>query len=173
MMVKPSHFRDGNDLATLGWLDGTWHWTIHRERQMRAPVVIISKVAGQDAREMPLVEDHYVVQALPADTPDQSLHIWVLPRTPWGDDDLLDAHVLDTLPKGCAIDAVPIAEEIPGRLVPRERFHDLLCRPRCCRVFGHVEVDDTAAFVRQHHQHEEYFTRHSRDDEEIEGDPIL
>src|SRR6266567_2120861 len=44
MMVKPSHFRDGDDLATLGWLDGSWHRTIHRQRQMRAKAVIVGKI---------------------------------------------------------------------------------------------------------------------------------
>ena len=34
---------------------------------------------------MSLVQDDHVVQAFATDTPDEALHIGILPRTPWGD----------------------------------------------------------------------------------------
>ena len=48
---------------------------------------------------MALVQDDHVVQALATDTPDESLDIGVLPRTPGGDQDFLDPHMPHPLPK--------------------------------------------------------------------------
>ena len=75
---------------------------------------------------MSLVQDDDMVQAFTADTPDQPLDVRILPRTPWGDHNLLDPHMLDPLLKGSAIDAVPIAQEIPRGLVPRVIVTDKL-----------------------------------------------
>ena len=78
---------------------------------------------------MALVQDDHVVQAFAADTPDQPLDVRILPRTPWGDDDFFDPHMLHPLPKRGAVDAVPIAQQIARGFVPREGVHDLLGRP--------------------------------------------
>lgn len=53
--------------TTLPRVERVWLWTIHRQGQMRSPVMVIGKWDRQDAREMPLVEDDHVVQALPSD----------------------------------------------------------------------------------------------------------
>jgi hypothetical protein len=45
---------------------------------MCSPTMVIGKVAGQDAREMTLVEDNRMVQAFAADTPDQPLDVRIL-----------------------------------------------------------------------------------------------
>jgi hypothetical protein len=89
MVMEPTDFRHGDHLALVWREDGARHRTIHCQRQVCSPLRIIGQVAGQDARQMVLVEDHHMVQALPADTPDQSLDIRVLPWTPRGDDDFL------------------------------------------------------------------------------------
>jgi hypothetical protein len=48
--------------------------------------------------------------------------ISLLPRRAGCNHDLCDPHVRDALSEGRAIDAVPIAEEIPGGIVPRKRL---------------------------------------------------
>lgn len=50
MVMEPADFRPREDRTRCR--------TIHRQRQMRPPLVIIGKVAGQNTREMTLVEDH-------------------------------------------------------------------------------------------------------------------
>ena len=65
---------------------------------------------------MALVQDDHVIQAFPANTSDEPLDIRILLRTPWGDQHFFDAHVLHPLPKRGAIDAVPIAQQIPWSL---------------------------------------------------------
>jgi hypothetical protein len=81
---------------------------------------------------MSLVQDDHVVQAFTANTPNEPLDVRILPRTPGGDHDLLDPHMLHPLPKRGAIDPVPIAQEIAWRFFPRECIHDLLGGPRGC-----------------------------------------
>lgn len=83
---------------------------------------------------MPLVQHDDLIEELSADTADDSLDIGVLPRTPWGDQHLFDALVPHQLPEDVTVDPIAIAQQIPRCLVPGERVHDLLGRPRGCRV---------------------------------------
>jgi len=100
MVMEPPEFGYCDHLPALGTLDRPWLWTIHRQGQRRPPRMIRGKVMRQDTREMARVEDVHMVQALAADTPNQPLHRGMLPRTPRGDDDFLEAHVPHPLPKG-------------------------------------------------------------------------
>ena len=54
MVMEPTDFRHRED--------GAGFRTIHRERQMRPPPVIIGKVAGQDARQTTTLESNMSVQ---------------------------------------------------------------------------------------------------------------
>src|SRR6266540_6738149 len=134
---------------------------------MCSPALVIGKVAGQDAREMTLVEDNHVVQALTTDTPDESLHVRTLPWTPWGDQHFFDAHVPHPLPKGVTVNAVPIAQEVPWRLVPGKRLDDLLGRPRSRGMRCDIEVHNATPFMSQDHQDEEDFVRHGGHHKEV------
>ena len=117
---------------------------------------------------MSLMQDDHMVQAFAANTPNEPLDVWILPRTPGGDDHFFDPHVLHPLPKGGTIDAVPVAQEIAGRFVPRECVHHLLRCPLGRRMFRDVEMDDTAPFMGQDEQHEEYLVGHRGHDKEIQ-----
>jgi hypothetical protein len=72
VMMQPSHFWDFLDHPTLRPLDRPRHRTIHVQRPVCTPVMIILEVLGQKPPEMALVQDDYVVQALATDTPDDS-----------------------------------------------------------------------------------------------------
>jgi hypothetical protein len=122
---------------------------------------------------MLLMEDHEMVQALPADIADQPFDIRVLPRTPWGDQHFLDAYVPHPLPEGCAVNAIPIAEEIRWGLVPGEGLHHLLRRPLSGGMLRHMKVYDATPLVSEDHLHEEHLIRSGGDDEEIHGDQVL
>jgi hypothetical protein len=139
---------------------------------MRTPVMIILEISSQKPPQMALVQDNHVVQAFAADTPDQPLDVRILPRTPWGDHDLLDPHMLYPLPKGSAIDAVPIAQEIPRGLVPREGINDLLGGPLRGRMLGDVEVDDAPAVVSEHDEDEENAEAGDGHGEEVDRDHV-
>jgi hypothetical protein len=81
--------------------------------------------------------------------------------------------VPDPLSKGGAVDAIPIAEERAGRLVPRERLDDLLRGPLGGRMLGHVAMHHTPAPVSEDHEDEEHAERHRRHDKKVQGDQIL
>jgi hypothetical protein len=108
VMMQPTHFWDFPDQPKLRPLDRPRYRTIHLQCPVRTPMMVILKVPGQEPPEMSLVQDNYVVQAFAADTPHQPLDIRILPRTLGGGHDLLDPHMLHPLPKGGAIDVVPI-----------------------------------------------------------------
>jgi hypothetical protein len=95
MMMQPTHFWDLPDRAHLWPLDRPWHRTIHGQTPVRAPVMVVLKVLGQESHEMSFVQNDHVVQAFTANTPDQPLNIRILPRTSWGDHDFLDHDFLD------------------------------------------------------------------------------
>lgn len=122
---------------------------------------------------MPLVQDDHVIQHLTTNTANQMFHIWILPRRAGCDPHLFDAPIVDTLPKSCAVNAVTIAQEIPGGLVPRERLDHLLGRPRRRWVLGDVEVHDTPSLIGEDHEHEEHAEDDGRHGEEIESDQVL
>ena len=104
---------DFPDRSNLRLLDRPQQWTIHVQRSVCAPVMIIAEVFGQESPHMSLVQNDHVIQAFAANTPDQPLHIGVLPGTPRGNQHFIDAHTPDTLLKACPVDAVAITQEIP------------------------------------------------------------
>src|SRR5262249_50219983 len=147
--------------------DGARFRIIHRERQMRPPPVIIGKGAGQDARQMMHLEDHHMGQGLPADTPDQSLDIRVMPWTSRGDDHFLHTPVPNSLPNGCPSDAIAVTEQIREWLAPRERLAPLWCGPLCRQGLGAVAMPDASALVSQHAEHAEHPECGSWDEEKV------
>jgi hypothetical protein len=149
VVMQPTHVWDFPDPSNLRPLDRPRYRTIHVQRPVRAPVMIVSEVPGQEPPQISLVQDDHVVQACAADTPDEPFDRGVLPRTPGGDHDIFDPHVPYPLPKSGTVDAVTIASQMPWGLVPRERVDDLLGRPLRGRVCGHVDVHDMAPLMSQ------------------------
>jgi hypothetical protein len=133
-------------------------------------MMVILEVISQEPPQMSFVQDDRMIQAFAADTPDEALHVGILPRTPRGDHDFLDPHVPHPLPKGGAIDTVPITQQKSRGFVPREGIHHLLRCPLRRWVFRDVEMDNAAPFMSQDQQHEEHFVGHRRHDKEIQGD---
>src|SRR6266536_1167624 len=101
---------------------------------MGAKTVVIGHIARQDALEAPVVQDDDVMEHLTAHTANQSLDIWILPRTPWCDQYFFNAHMLEPLPKEGAIDSVAIAQQIPRHFVPRKCLDHLLRRRSGTRI---------------------------------------
>jgi hypothetical protein len=79
---------------------------------------------------------------------------------------------LRALPERVAVDRVAVAEKIGWRRVVREGLHDLLGRPGCGGVLGHVAMDDLPAMVGEHDEDEEHPQARGGDREEIEGDQV-
>ena len=71
-----------------------------------------------------------------------------------------------------AVGPVAIPQQKPWRRVPRERVADLLGRPRGRGVPRHVDMQDLAAIMGQHHEDKEHPKRERRDHEEIDRDEL-
>jgi hypothetical protein len=63
--MEATHFREGDDRALLRRLHRAGVRAIHGQRQMRTPAVVIVRIAGQEAPEVALAEDHNLIQAFP------------------------------------------------------------------------------------------------------------
>jgi hypothetical protein len=107
-MMQPTHFWDFPDRSSLRPLDRTLQGTIHVQRPVRAPVLIIMEVPGQEPAQMSLVQDDHMLQAFAADTPNQPFDVGILPRTLGGNDDFVDPHVPHPLPKRGTVETVSI-----------------------------------------------------------------
>ena len=96
-----------------------------------------------------------MVEALAPNRADKPFREWILPRTLGRCEDFVDAQAVYSVSEGLAIDGVAIAEKVGRRGVVREGVHDLLGRPGCGGVLGHVEVEDPPARVGEHDEDEE------------------
>jgi hypothetical protein len=78
---------------------------------------------------MSLAQDQEVVEALAADGPDYALDEGILPRSAWGDEHFARAEGGDGPREGVAVDAIPIANKIPGGGLLREGVDELAGGP--------------------------------------------
>jgi hypothetical protein len=173
MMMQPTDLGDFPDWANLWPLDRPRHGTIHGQRPVRAPVMVIADVCRQEPPQMSLIQDHHVIQALATDAANEPFHEGILPWALWGDEDLFVPQVPHPLAKQSVVDAVSIAQQIPRRLVPWEGVDDLLCGSLSGGMCRHIEVDDATSIVGQDDEDKEHLACHRRHDKDIEGDQIL
>ena len=128
-VVQAADFGKLHDRPRRGKLDGPELGCVLVEREVCARLMVIGKVAGQDAAQVSLAEDEHVIQTFAADRADQALRERVLPGAVRRRQDFVDPHALHSVAKRLAIDLVTIAQEIGRRGVVRERVHDLLGGP--------------------------------------------
>src|ERR1700674_2186595 len=121
---------------------------------------------------MAFAEYDDAVEAVAADTADQALNVGILPRTPRGTEDLLDAHALHAAVKHGPINRVPVPQQVLRGAIPRKGLDDLLSRPVRGGIRGDIEMDDAPSVMCQHEQHEEDLEAHRGYGEEIDGDEL-
>ena len=97
-----------------------------------------------------LVENDHVIEALAANRPDDAFHVSALPRRSWRPKYLLRSQIGHLLAELASKDPIPITEQILRRLVERKGLPQLLRRPLCGRMGGHIEMDDPPSIVSQH-----------------------
>ena len=140
-MVQATDFGKLHDLPRRRELDRPEVRRVLVEGEVGARLMVIGEVAGQDAAEVALAEDEYVIQALTPDRADESFRERILPRAVRCRKHLLDPHALQAMPKLLTVDAIAVAEEVARRRVVWEGVHDLLGGPLSGGVCRHVEVD--------------------------------
>ena len=74
-MMQPADVWNRDHLATIRWLHLACNRRVVVQRQVRAGVMIIVEVIGEDPLQVALVEHDEVVEALAADRADDSLDV--------------------------------------------------------------------------------------------------
>src|SRR5215469_9645248 len=115
---------------------------------MRARLLVVMEIASQNTPQRGLVPHHDVIQALPANRSDQSLHIRILPRRSRRRDYFFYPHALGEGNDCSSENRISIPNQILWRF-PGKGFSYLLRRPLFARMIRHIEVHHTAAVMRQ------------------------
>ena len=97
-MMQATDFGNLHDRPHLWPLDWPHVWRILLEREVSPRLVIVEKVAGQEASQMAFAQDEDMIQALTSDRADEPLREGVLPGAVGRDQDFSDSHALHTLP---------------------------------------------------------------------------
>jgi hypothetical protein len=143
------------------WDDRAAVWRLGRprdgrvlvQRKVSAPVVIVGEVPLEVALQRALVQHNDVIEALASEGANHALNERILPGTTRRRQHFFDAHLLHGTPKVGSVNRITIPNDEARRGVPRPRFAELLSGPRPGRVRRDSHVDNTAAIVRQHHEH--------------------
>ena len=121
---------------------------------MRAPVVEIADILGQDLLQMALIEYENVVQALGPDRSDPALGDGVGSRRSEWRANLGNTNIAHPTIECGTITAVAVMNEETSRSsVPCAAFDYLLRRPRGGRMPRHMNMDNLPAGVIDHEEH--------------------
>ena len=167
-MMEPADLRKRHDLSGAAGLNRSPLGSVLAQRKMRSVPVVIIEVRNKDPSQMPLIQDDHVVQALAPHAADQASHIRILPRASWRRDNLFHAHRHHRRAERLPVCAVPVADQIPRRRVPRKSFANLLCNPIRARMCSDAEMLDTPPLMTQHDEYEQNGERGRRDHKEID-----
>ena len=96
---------------------------------------------------MPLVEDDYMVETLTSNGADHPFDQWDSATGRRGDKDLLHPETVDASVEVHSVDLVSIPYQGPRHRVPWKSIDHLLRRPFSRRMFGDIEMNDTATVV--------------------------
>src|SRR5262252_9280184 len=118
------------------------------QRSMRAPVVEIADILGQDPLQMALIEDEHVVQALGSDGPHPALGDGIGSRRSERCANLGNTNIAHPTIECGTITAVAVMNEETCRSsVPRAAFDHLLRCPRGGRMPRQMNMDNLPAGV--------------------------
>ncbi len=117
---------------------------------------------------MPLVEHDDVVEALAPNRADHPFDERILPGRPRGGANLRQAQGGDGAPAGDIEDGVPVMQQESRRHMPRERFAELLPRPRRRGMRRDVDVQDPPTIVCEDDEDEQHATGDRGYGEEID-----
>src|ERR1700730_17775001 len=87
-------------------------------------------------------------------------------------ENLLTPHVCALPAEILPEDSVTIAQQVAREYVKRKRFPQLLSRPLCRWVGGHIEVENAPAVMSQHQKHVKHLEANGRHGQEIDGEQL-
>jgi hypothetical protein len=131
-------------------------------------VVVVGRVRSQQMAKMPLAEHDNVVKTFPADRTDRPFTIPVLPRRSRRVWPIPNAHHPKAADENFTIRAIPIADQIAGKLLPSAGFRYLVCDPFRGRMRRYSEPYDLSSAMPHDQQTIEQTERDCRHDEQID-----
>ena len=129
--------------------------------------MVIANVGREGSVQRTLPEDDHVIEAFAANGANQPFYVGPLPRRSRCGEHLLDPHPYDLVHEFFSEDAIPITQQIPGRVSPGKGFPQLLSRPLRSRVHRYGEVYDSPALMRQDEKHIKNLKPNRRHREEV------
>src|SRR5262245_18218962 len=138
------------------------------QRSMRAPIVEIANIFGQDFLQMTLIEDEHVVQALGSDESHPALRYGDGSRRFEWRANLANTNIAHPTIECAAVTAVAVLDEKSWRLsIPSAAFDHLLTCPRGGGIRRHVHVENLPPGVIDHEEHVQRSERDRSDAEEV------
>jgi hypothetical protein len=138
--MKATHLLDGDHLGPILRLDGARVGTVLLQGKMGPRPTVVVSIRGQYASQVTFVENDDVVGAIASDRSNDTLDVRVLPGRSWRRHDLFYAHRFDPTTEVRAIRCVTVAQQMPGRGVPRKRLSDLAGEPACSRMLRYIQM---------------------------------
>ncbi len=167
-MMEPADLWKRHDLSGSAGLYRSPGGGVLGQRKMRSGSVVIIEVRNKDPPQMSFIQDDHVVQAFAPHAADQAFHIRILPWASWCRDDLFHTHRHHRRAERLPVCAIPVADRIPRRRVPRKGLAYLLCRPIRGRMCSDTEMLDAPPLMTQHDEDEQNAEPGRRDHKEID-----
>src|SRR5664279_4369604 len=99
------------------------------------------------------MENDHMIEALAPNGANHPLHVRSLPRGSGRGQHFLDAHVSHLSLELIAEDSIAVAEQVARQSVEGKCFPQLLSRPLCGWVGGHIEVHNATTVMGQYQKH--------------------
>ena len=114
-MMQAADHREGDDLPLIGGLSPAGFGGVLVEREVGPGSVIVLEVVPKDTPQVLLAKNDDVVQAFPPKGPNHALAVRILPRGTRRGEDLFDSQRMRSTNEGCAIDLVPVSDDVLRR----------------------------------------------------------
>ena len=122
---------------------------------------------------MLLIKDDHVVETLTSNGADHPFDKWILPRGARCGKDLLYPETVDASIEVRSVGLVSIPYQVPRRRVPWKSIDHLLRRPLGRRMFGDIEMNDTATVVAKDDEDEQNSEGCGRQSEKVERHQVV
>src|SRR4029450_855914 len=119
-VMEPADLGDGANPAAGRRLDVSGDGAVVLQRLMRTRTIVIGHVGAQETRQMSVIENEEMVEALSSNRADDPLCEGILPGRAGGGEDLANSHALGSPRELLAVDRVSITEQEPGNRIVRE-----------------------------------------------------
>src|SRR5215475_8154376 len=121
---------------------------------------------------MPLVEHNDVIEAFPANRPDDAFGEGILPGRSRGDEDLAHPEAFHPPDEDIAVDRVPVAEQVLGRGLFGKALDKLVGGPGGRGLVGGVDMDEFSPVVSKDQESEEQLEGEGGHDENVDSDNL-